>query len=39
MSKELMEKLKCKDVYRMWKKDLAIWKEYRNSIHPKQHSN
>ncbi|GAB0204970.1 mitochondrial enolase superfamily member 1 [Grus japonensis] len=33
MSKELLEKLKGKKkVYRMWKKGLATWEEYRNVI-------
>ncbi|GAB0209397.1 mitochondrial enolase superfamily member 1 [Grus japonensis] len=33
MSKELLEKLKGKkEVYRMWKKGLATWEEYRNVV-------
>ncbi|GAB0177889.1 mitochondrial enolase superfamily member 1 [Grus japonensis] len=33
MSKELLEKLKRKkEVYRMWKKGLAIWEEYSNIV-------
>ncbi|GAB0180066.1 mitochondrial enolase superfamily member 1 [Grus japonensis] len=33
MSKELLEKLKGKkEVYRMWKKGLAAWEEYRNVV-------
>ncbi|GAB0204227.1 mitochondrial enolase superfamily member 1 [Grus japonensis] len=33
MSKELLEKLKGKkEVYRMWKKGLATWEEYRNIV-------
>ncbi|GAB0204878.1 mitochondrial enolase superfamily member 1 [Grus japonensis] len=33
MSKELLEKLKGKkEVYRMWKKGLAIWEEYRDVV-------
>ena len=33
MSKELREKLKGKkEVYRMWKKGLAIWEEYRGVV-------
>ncbi|GAB0190273.1 hypothetical protein GRJ2_001492600 [Grus japonensis] len=29
---ELLEKLKWKKVYRMWKKELATWEEYRNIV-------
>ncbi|GAB0208357.1 mitochondrial enolase superfamily member 1 [Grus japonensis] len=33
MSKELLEKLKGKkEIYRMWKKGLATWDEYRNVV-------
>ncbi|GAB0208703.1 mitochondrial enolase superfamily member 1 [Grus japonensis] len=33
MSKELLEKLKGrKEVYRMWKKGLATWEEYRDAV-------
>ncbi|GAB0185471.1 mitochondrial enolase superfamily member 1 [Grus japonensis] len=33
MSKELLEKLKGKkEFYRMWKKGLATWEEYRNVV-------
>ncbi|GAB0209615.1 hypothetical protein GRJ2_003427200 [Grus japonensis] len=33
MSKELLEKLKGKkEAYRMWKKGLATWEEYRNIV-------
>ncbi|GAB0209695.1 mitochondrial enolase superfamily member 1 [Grus japonensis] len=33
MSKELLEKLKGKkEVYRMWKKGVATWEEYRNVV-------
>lgn len=32
MNKELMDKLKEKKVYRMWKKGLATWEEYSNTV-------
>ncbi|GAB0186866.1 mitochondrial enolase superfamily member 1 [Grus japonensis] len=33
MNKELLEELKGKkEVYRMWKKGLATWEEYRNIV-------
>ena len=35
MNKKLMDKLKGKKkVYVMWKKGLANWKEYRNTVRP-----
>lgn len=33
MSKELLKKLKWKkEVYGMWKKGLATWEEYKNTV-------